>query len=323
MLSRQDIRILLLEAPLLGYIVPARTIWLKYYAVTGSETAATLIYWVVFVVICILTAYMFNVMRVSALRRVSGVEYLVGGVYGRGGDDYLELPLGRYRLLETRRIPRGELYGHGSGEIDAYIYAVFGRDRDTAEYLLVSPQYRLEELLTKTTRWLIDAGWDIVETDRAYLVTLYRCETRGFDPLKRGGDGEAMDIPIYIVRDAPGLVEMGEAPAAMRDGGLETLGVAARDAFDRFRSLQLQLEVESLRRELGAVKRARDTIDDLALDKAMAFIEADSENRKIRRPKLLGFRLGKWGWIAIIVAMVLVFGWWALSRYLAVVGGAG
>jgi len=279
-------------------------------------------YWVVFAVICILTAYMFNIMRVSALRRVSGVEYLVGGTYGRDSDEYLELPLGRYQLLGTHKIQRSELYGEGSGEVEAYIYAVYGRDSDTAEYLLVSPKYRLEELLTKTTRWLIDAGWDIVWTDRAYLVTLYRCQTRGFDPLKRGEDGGgAMDIPIYVVRDAPGLVERGETPTAMRDGGLEVLGMAARDAFDRFRSLQLQLEVESLRRELEARKRAADTIDDLALDKAMAFIEADSENRKVRRPRLAGFRLGKWGWITIIAIAVLVFAWWALSQYFAMAGG--
>ena len=303
---RQNLVFVILETPPILYLALAYHIQMLLAAEFGPR-AAYAFFWVLFAVVGMLTLFVAFGFRQSGLSYVAGREFLVG--YKRRFDkhaDDIQLELGPHAKLDVEvDDPDIEIGGVRMGDVE--FYTVYG-NKDVINYVLISPG-PLGKVLDTADKTYIDAGWWIVK-GKAYHVVLYEPETRVVDVMRQQL-GLEQSVPVYIIREAPGLLKVWDFTA--EEAG--KLAEKARDAVDALRSKQLMAENLALRQELESLMNARDTVDDLATDKAMAFIQAHLENRKVPKPRVL--RLDKWFWIFLIVVILVLFGLYVFGKWFA------
>ena len=300
---KQNLVFLILESPVLVYILLGRIVYVQLLPSLGP-VGAYIVYWLGFAFVGLLTLILFVAVRQSALSSVAGRRFLVGHVYDSTGKaEPIQLQLGEYSEIgETRD--------------GARVYAVWTVEdgERVVDYVLVCPRGKeLSDVLSASSVWTVEAGWWFADA-QVYPVTLYKPSTEAADVLRQEAKLE-QSVPVYLIRDAPGLVLDGGGINDVDGEEAERNAVDARGVLDALRSKQLYAENLALRQELESLSGARDTIDDLATDKAMAFIQAHLENRKV--PKQRAIRLDKWFWIFLIVVVLVAFGLWFASKWFA------
>ena len=294
--QKQMLVMLLLESPLLVFMMVARYVQQGLLAYTGDPRVAQVLYVVAFVLVAIFTAFLFVAIQLSATRSVAGKRFLVGHAYSHDGRaEPIQLELGSYSLL-------GEFDYEGE---KLKVYAVYGDG--VIQYVLLSPR-ELEELLTTASEWTIYTDWWYAEA-QVYPVTLHRFEGKAVDVIRQDYN-LPMDVPIYAIRDNPaGVVveKLGESVAEQ-----------ARRKVDELRSLQLYAENVALRQALESYRAADRDLKTEALKMASAYVEEYLLAQK--KPKQRTWKLDKWTALVIVAIIVAVTALAIARMYVPVLG---
>lgn len=184
----------LLTAPLLFVVIIAPflrqyVLKLTYYNVPATNLVMTLI----LVVGGIGCGVMYMLVTFLAQNAVAGKRFLVGHVYDRKGQAReIRLQLGEYSLIS--RVEGGW-----------YMYVVWRNknNRKVADYVLLT-QKKMEDVLAASSEWEISAaGW--FAKAQVYPVTLLEAYSAVIDVMRELANVSG-SVPVYYLRDAPGLV---------------------------------------------------------------------------------------------------------------------
>jgi len=203
-MTKMILMIILLESPLFSFLLLKDFLVIQLYKFTAGNVFMTrVLFFLVFIIIAMVTGFMFIIVHWSAQASVGGKQFLVGHVYKRNqiAED-LQLEFG-----ERTELPELTVKINGKSQTwYPYVIWKMKEEERIANYVLLSP-VPIQEALIATSKWTIATqGW-WAEAEGCYPVTLFELEGKAVDVIREKYKLPA-EIPIYVLRDYPGRIKV-------------------------------------------------------------------------------------------------------------------
>ena len=173
--------IILLESPILSVLLLKDILIIKLYTLTAGNIFLTrILFYMSFVIMSMITLFLFLIIHWNAQASVGGKQFLVGHVYKRNqiAED-LQLEFGEHTELADFVV---QINGKKQTWYTYVVWKTVEEER-VADYILLSP-IPLREALTAASKWIIATkGW-WATAEGCYPVTLFELDGKTADIIR-------------------------------------------------------------------------------------------------------------------------------------------